>query len=56
LHERGMADHELIEDHERDQFTGTSAVPNGQSGVDGNEAVPEQAGDRQASRESAPRR
>jgi hypothetical protein len=27
LHERGMADHELIEDHEREEFAGTSAVP-----------------------------
>ena len=27
LHERGMADHELIEDHERERFAGTSAVP-----------------------------
>jgi biopolymer transport protein ExbB/TolQ len=56
LHERGMADHELIEEHERDQFTGTSAVPNGHSGGDGNEAVHEQAADGQASPESAPRR
>jgi hypothetical protein len=26
LHERGMADHELIEDHEREHFAATSAV------------------------------
>jgi FtsZ-interacting cell division protein ZipA len=26
LHERGMADHELIEDHERERFEGTSAT------------------------------
>jgi hypothetical protein len=26
LHEEGMADHELIEEHERDDFAGTSAV------------------------------
>jgi hypothetical protein len=26
LHERGMADDELIEDHERDRFAGTSAM------------------------------
>jgi flagellar biosynthesis/type III secretory pathway M-ring protein FliF/YscJ len=26
LHEQGMADHELIEDHERERFAGTSAV------------------------------
>jgi multidrug resistance efflux pump len=30
LHERGLADHELIEDDERERFAGTSAVePNG---------------------------
>lgn len=27
LHERGLADHELIEDDERERFAGTSAVP-----------------------------
>ena len=27
LHEQGLADHELVEDHEREQFAGTSAVP-----------------------------
>ena len=27
LHERGLADHELIADDERDEFAGTSAVP-----------------------------
>ena len=26
LHERGMADHELVEEHEREDFGGTSAV------------------------------
>ena len=26
MHEQGMADDELIEDHERDKFAGTSAV------------------------------
>ena len=26
LHERGMADHELIDDSERDRFAGTSAT------------------------------
>jgi hypothetical protein len=26
MHERGMADHDLIGDHERDRFEGTSAV------------------------------
>jgi FtsZ-interacting cell division protein ZipA len=33
LHERGMADHELIDDSERERFAGTSAM-NG-DGVDG---------------------
>ncbi len=26
MHERGMADHELVDDHEREEFAGTSAV------------------------------
>jgi hypothetical protein len=26
LHERGLADHDLVEEHERDRFAGTSAV------------------------------
>jgi hypothetical protein len=26
LHEREMADHELVEDHERERFTGTSTA------------------------------
>src|SRR3954454_25149615 len=35
LHERGMADDELIEDHERDRFAGTSAMqPTTDDGVD----------------------
>jgi hypothetical protein len=29
MHERGEADHELIEEHERDRFAGTSADPDG---------------------------
>jgi hypothetical protein len=29
MHERGDADHELIEDHEREKFAGTSADPDG---------------------------
>jgi hypothetical protein len=29
MHERGMADDELIEEHERDRFAGTSADPDG---------------------------
>jgi hypothetical protein len=51
-----MADHELIEDHERDQFAGTSAVPGGQSDVNGSEAAREPLADEQAAPESAPRR
>jgi hypothetical protein len=27
LHEHGLADHELVQDDERDRFRGTSAVP-----------------------------
>jgi hypothetical protein len=34
LHERGMADHELIDDNERDRFAGTSAM-NGRNDRDG---------------------
>jgi len=26
MHEKGLADHELVADHERDRFAGTSAV------------------------------
>ncbi|HKN94266.1 MAG TPA: hypothetical protein VJU60_08040 [Thermoleophilaceae bacterium] len=33
--ERGMADHELIDDHEREHFAGTSAVPEGEAARDG---------------------
>ena len=29
MHRRGDADHELIDDHERDRFAGTSAMPGG---------------------------
>jgi hypothetical protein len=29
MHERGEADHELIDEHERDRFAGTSADPDG---------------------------
>jgi hypothetical protein len=29
MHEQGQADHELIDDHERDRFAGTSADPDG---------------------------
>lgn len=32
LHEQGMADNELVEDHEREDFAGTSAAP--ESSVD----------------------
>jgi hypothetical protein len=30
----GMADHELIDDHERERFAGTSAVPDSGAGED----------------------
>ena len=29
MHERGDADHELIDEHEREKFAGTSADPDG---------------------------
>ena len=29
MHERGEADHELIDEHEREKFAGTSADPDG---------------------------
>lgn len=32
LHERGMADQELVEDHERERFAGTSAAPEDEGG------------------------
>ena len=32
MHERGDADHELIDEHERDKFAGTSADPDGTHG------------------------
>jgi hypothetical protein len=35
LHEEGMADHELVEEHERERFVGTSAIPETQSNADG---------------------
>jgi FtsZ-interacting cell division protein ZipA len=38
LHERGLADHELISPDEREDFEGTSAVP--EDGVAGDRAVP----------------
>lgn len=42
LHERGLADHELIGDHEREDFAGTSAVP--ESGAeDGNRGADDSA-------------
>jgi FtsZ-interacting cell division protein ZipA len=33
LHERGLADHELISPDERDEFAGTSAVPDDRNGA-----------------------
>ena len=46
LHERGMADEELVGDHERQRFAGTSAVPepsdgNGPGGRDRTSAYEE---------------
>ena len=35
LHEQGMADHELVADHERDRFAGTGAAPEEQPREDG---------------------
>jgi type II secretory pathway pseudopilin PulG len=32
MHERGEADHELVDEHERDRFAGTSADPDGTTG------------------------
>ena len=40
LHERGMADHELVEEHEREDFKGTSAVPGGGTAQRGAEEEP----------------
>jgi FtsZ-interacting cell division protein ZipA len=48
LHERGLADEELIEDHEREHFAGTSAVSDdgelghGAAGRDGGAVRPEE--------------
>lgn len=41
MHEEGMADHELIEDHEREHFAGTSAVPAGAVGEGVGDPAPE---------------
>jgi hypothetical protein len=66
MHERGDADHELIDEHERDKFAGTSADPDGtvaeQSHSDqprnefeeGREVGHEEAGDSRFSREDQP--
>ena len=35
MHEQGQADHELIDEHERDRFAGTSADPDGTMAKDG---------------------
>jgi hypothetical protein len=43
LHERGMADHELVEDHERDDFAGTSAVSRGDAQQDGHDGQRERS-------------
>jgi ABC-type multidrug transport system fused ATPase/permease subunit len=42
LHERGMADHELIAEDERDRFAGTSAVSDEQAvGAESEDGVPQ---------------
>jgi len=52
MHERGDADHELIDEHERDKFAGTSADPDGSMAQqprsefdEGREVGHEEAGD-----------
>jgi type II secretory pathway pseudopilin PulG len=37
LHEQGLADHELVGDHERERFAGTSAVPDSEADGAGGE-------------------
>ena len=66
MHERGDADHELIDEHERDKFAGTSADPDGtmaeQSSSEqprsefeeGREVGHEEAGDGRFTREDQP--
>jgi len=39
MHEQGQADHELIDEHERDRFAGTSADPDGTMAQDGTTAT-----------------
>ena len=61
MHERGDADHELIEEHERDKFAGTSADPDGSMAreprsefEEGREVGHEEAGDGRFTREDQP--
>jgi FtsZ-interacting cell division protein ZipA len=58
MHERGDADHELIEEHERDKFAGTSADPDGRMAEqprsefdEGREVGHEEAGDSRFNRD-----
>jgi FtsZ-interacting cell division protein ZipA len=39
MHEQGLADHELIDESERERFAGTSAVPDEQTGTRADEAA-----------------
>jgi FtsZ-interacting cell division protein ZipA len=61
MHERGDADHELIEDHERDRFAGTSADPDGTMAEqprsdfeEGREVGHQEAGDGRFTRDDEP--
>jgi FtsZ-interacting cell division protein ZipA len=61
MHERGDADHELIEEHERDKFAGTSADPDGSMAreprsefEEGREVGHEEAGDGRFTRDDQP--
>ncbi len=54
LHERGLADHELISEDERDDFAGTSAVPEERATRDtGDNGVPAERGAPQDGRATA---
>jgi hypothetical protein len=53
LHERGMADHELIDDSERDRFAGTSAMSGHDRDGDGVDDRREDRGDVDGRREGA---
>src|ERR1700753_1710149 len=56
LHERGLADHELISEDEREDFEGTSAVPeNGDAGARGVPADGARADDPRIAERTRPR-